>query len=208
MAIVDDVHEALEQTVPDFSDRSGDWAGVLAMAQGGERDRRGRTGAFQGRRRRGLIALAAAVLVVVVGTASAFGTVRELFGNGKPHVARGFYPSEGKRGSFTVRLVHMDDGAGNGTSEWRIVPEPTLGTPSPTGQYVHVSGRGRILRIGGHAEAWHAGLVGFVSRPGEAKQRVVITMKGRPKGVFVLTPLQPGFLKRDSGTREHHWGTG
>jgi hypothetical protein len=152
--------------------------------------------------------LAAAVLVVVVVTASAFGTARHLFGSGKPHVARGFYPSEGKRGSFTVRLVHMDDGAGNGTSEWRIVPEPTLGTPAPTGQYVHVSGRGRILRMGGHAETWHAGLAGFVSRPGEAKQRVVITMKGRPKGVFVLTPLQPGFLKRDSGTRERNWGTG
>ena len=39
-----------------------------------------------------------------------------------------------------------------------------------------------------------------MTRPGEAKQRVVITMKGRPKGVFVLTPLQPGVLKRDSGT--------
>jgi hypothetical protein len=62
--------------------------------------------------------------------------------------------------------------------------------------------------MGGHAQAWHAGLAGFVSRPGEAKQRVVITMKGRPNGVFVLTPLQPGFLKRDSGTRENFWGTG
>ena len=175
---------------------SADWEDVLR-----------RSGAHHDSRRR-LTVLAAAVLVVVVVTASAFGTVRDLFGSGKPHVARGFYPSEGKRGSFTVRLVHMDDGAGNGTSEWRIVPEPTLGTPAPTGQYVHVSGRGRILRIGGHAEAWHAGLVGFVSRPGEAKQRVVITMKGRPQGVFVLTPLQPGFLKRDSGTRENHWGTG
>ena len=81
-------------------------------------------------------------------------------------------------------------------------------TPSPTGQYVQVSGRGRILRLGGHAEAWHAGLVGFVSRPGEAKQRVVITMKGRPMGPFVLTPLQPGFLKRDTGTQTHTYTTG
>jgi hypothetical protein len=47
-----------------------------------------------------------------------------------------------------------------------------------------------------------------MSRPGEAKQRVVITMKGRPQGVFVLTPLQPGFLKRDSGTHEHTATTG
>ena len=47
-----------------------------------------------------------------------------------------------------------------------------------------------------------------MSRPGEANQRVAITMKGRPQGVFVLTPLQPGFLKRDSGTHEHSatWG--
>ena len=39
-----------------------------------------------------------------------------------------------------------------------------------------------------------------MTRPGEAPQRVVITEKGRPFGVFVLTPLQPGILKRDSGT--------
>ena len=71
MAVVDDVREALEQTVPDFSDRSGDWAGVLAMAQAGEGDRRGRAGAFQGSGRRRLVALAAVVLIVVVGTASA-----------------------------------------------------------------------------------------------------------------------------------------
>jgi hypothetical protein len=70
-----------------------------------------------------------------------------------------------------------------------------------TGQYAQITGRGRIVRIGGHAQAWNAGLVGFVTRPGAAKQRVVITLKGRPKGVFVLTPLQPGVLKRDSGTQ-------
>jgi hypothetical protein len=40
--------------------------------------------------------------------------------------------------------------------------------------------------------AWRARLEGFVTRPGEATQRVVITVKGRPLGVFVLTPLQPG----------------
>ena len=53
-----------------------------------------------------------------------------------------------------------------------------------------------------------ARLVGFVTRPGEAKQRVVITMKGRPQGVFVLTPLQPGVLKRDSGTLIYTYATG
>lgn len=205
MAVVDDVREALEQTVPDFSDRSGDWPGVLVMAQTDEEDRPGRTGTSQSRRRRGLIALAAAGLVVVVGTASAFGTVRDLFGNGKPHVQRSYYPSQGKKGSFTVRILLMSDQ----TRGWRIGPEepgmfvsPSL-SPSPTGQYVHVSGRGRIPGLGGSAQAWHARLEGFVTRPGEAKQRVLITMKGRDQGVFVLTPLQPGFLKRDSGTQMH-----
>ncbi len=46
MAVVDDVREALEQTVPDFSDRSGDWVGVLAMAQTGEGNRLARAGCF------------------------------------------------------------------------------------------------------------------------------------------------------------------
>ena len=58
------------------------------------------------------------------------------------------------------------------------------------------------------AQAWSARLEGFVARPGEAKQRVVITMKGRPEGVFVLTPLQPGVLKRDSGTLTYTHATG
>ena len=36
--------------------------------------------------------------------------------------------------------------------------------------------------------------------PGAAKQRVAISMKGLENGTFVLTPLQAGALKRDSGT--------
>ena len=123
---------------------------------------------------------------------------------GRRTVQRNFYPSEGKRGSFSVRIVSMSDGAGSHTREWRILPEPARSGEASvpaTGQYVQVTGRGRIVRRGGHAQAWSARLVGFVTRPGEAKQRVVITMKGRPQGVFVLTPLQPGVLKRDSGTQ-------
>jgi hypothetical protein len=188
-------HISLDRILPPSSG-SADWDDVLRRADQ-TRERRGRR----------LVGVVAALLVLVVGTASAFGTVRDLFGNGKPHVARSFYPSEGKRGSFTLRFVSMSDAAGDRTREWRILPEPqsyaeSVSVPA-TGQYAQVSGRGRILRQGGHAQAWHAGLVGFMSRPGEAKQRVVITMKGRPQGVFVLTPLQPGFLKRDSGTHEH-----
>ena len=36
--------------------------------------------------------------------------------------------------------------------------------------------------------------------PEAAKQRVAISMKGLENGTFVLTPLQAGKLKRDSGT--------
>ena len=36
--------------------------------------------------------------------------------------------------------------------------------------------------------------------PDAAKQRVAISMKDLGNGTFVLTPLQPGTLKRDSGT--------
>ena len=188
-------HSSLDRILPPSSG-SADWDDVLRRA-GQTRERRGRR----------VVGVVAALLVLVVGTASAFGTVRGFFGNSPPHVQRSFYPSEGKKGSFTVRFVSMSDGAGGHTREWRILPEPqsyaeSVSVPA-TGQYAQVSGRGRILRSGGHAQAWNAGLVGFMSRPGEAKQRVVITMKGRPKGVFVLTPLQPGFLERDSGTHEH-----
>jgi hypothetical protein len=38
------------------------------------------------------------------------------------------------------------------------------------------------------------------ARPDAAKQRVAISMKGLENGTFVLTPLQAGTLKRDSGT--------
>jgi hypothetical protein len=208
VAVVDDVREALEQTVPDYSDRSGDWAGVLAMAHAGEGHHRG-AGAFQGRRRRPLVALAAAVLVVVVGAASAFGTMRDLLSGGDPDVLVQFFPSEGKRGSFTLRLLTIEPIGGDVKRRWRIVVEPDAPYSVPgTGQYAQITGRGRIVRMGGHAQAWNAGLVGFVTRPGEAKQRVVITLKGRPKGVFVLTPLESGVLKRDSGTQRKTAGFG
>ena len=153
-----------------------------------------------------LVALVAAVLVVVVGTTPAFGAVRDLFG-GKSYVGRTtFFSSEGKRGSSTVRLVLYHASPITTEQRWRIGSETD--TEAPTGQYVQVSGRGQVVRIGGHKQGWSAGLVGFVTRPGEAKQRVVITMKGRPKGVFVLTPLQPGVLKRDSGTLTYTHTTG
>ena len=150
-----------------------------------------------------LVSLAVAVLVVVAGTAPAASrTVHVLFGD-EQHFKRSFFDSEGKRGSFHVRILS--------NRSWRIVPETATdgaSTVASTGQYVQVTGRGRVVRIGDHAQAWHAHLDGFVTRPGEARQRVVITMKGRPEGVFVLTPLEPGVLKRDSGTLTYSHATG
>ena len=184
-------------------------ASALDEATGGEQRTRVRP---IGRRRR-VVALAAAVLVVVVGAASAFGTMRGLFG-GEQHVARFFFANEGKRGSFGVRILSTRPNAPTSYEQmrsWRIVPDPATDGPStvaPTGQYVQVTGRGRVVRIGGHAQAWSARLEGFVTRPGEAKQRVVITMKGRPQGVFVLTPLEHGVVKRDSGTLTYTGATG
>ena len=61
----------------------------------------------------------------------------------------------------------------------------------------------------------HAILVGFVAAvtltsvaaagPDAAKQRVAISMKGLANGTFVLTPMQDGKLKRDSGTVTVVW---
>ncbi|MDH4103866.1 MAG: hypothetical protein OEV29_10850 [Thermoleophilia bacterium] len=41
--------------------------------------------------------------------------------------------------------------------------------------------------------------------PAAAKQRVAIDMKIYPQGTFVLSPLQAGPLKRDSGTISHNF---
>ena len=183
---------SLDRTLPPRSG-SADWDEVLRGAGAG-RERRGRR----------LVAVVAALLVLVVGTASAFGTVRDLFGNG----TRGggnFHDMEGKRGSFFLHDFSITDAAGNRSRRWRIevVPGPAfLGNLASTGQYAQVTGRGRYVgfRPIRSPRLWHARLEGFVTRPGEATQRVVITEKGGLQGVFVLTPLQPGILKRDSGT--------
>ena len=192
---------SLDRTLPPRSG-SADWDEVLRGAGAG-RERRGRR----------LVGVIAALLVLVVGTASALGTVRDLLGNGN-HGVTNFFASEGKRGSFGFRILATRPNAPTSYEQvrsWRIVPEPATdasSTVATTGQYVQVTGRGRVVRIGGHAQAWRARLEGFVTRAGEAKQRVVITMKGRPVGVFVLTPLQPGFLRRDSGTLTYSHATG
>jgi hypothetical protein len=111
------------------------------------------------------------------------------------HIEHGWFPSKGKRGSFTVELRF----GSSGTRSWRLRSfDPQL---AMTGQYAQITGGGGRFPAGGHQAAWYARLFGRVSRPGGAKQRVLITLKGKPNGVFVLTPLEPGVLKRDSGTQ-------
>ena len=107
---------SLDRTLPPRSG-SADWDEVLRGAGAG-RERRGRR----------LVGVVAAVLVLVVGTASAFGTVRDLFGNG-PHVERNFFPSEGKRGSFTVRIVFIDSARSHTRGVGGSCLSRTLGTP-------------------------------------------------------------------------------
>jgi hypothetical protein len=41
--------------------------------------------------------------------------------------------------------------------------------------------------------------------PAPARQRVAIDMKIYPQGTFVLTPLQAGSVKTDSGTIDSNW---
>ena len=96
-------HRSLDRILPQISG-SADWDDVLRRA-GQRTERRGRR----------IAAVVAALLVLVVGTASAFGTVLDIFGNSPPHAQRSFYPSEGKRGSFTLRFVSRSDGAGGHT---------------------------------------------------------------------------------------------
>jgi hypothetical protein len=121
------------------------------------------------------------------------------------HIGHGWFPSKGKRGSFTIDVRVRDAGTLpiKRIRSWRF---SSFDTPL-TGQYAQVTGGGRRIVGGGHQAASYTRLFGRVSRPGGAKQRVLITFKGRPKGVFVVRPLEPGVLKRDSGTY-HFFGTG
>jgi hypothetical protein len=150
-----------------------------------------------------LVVLVAAVVLTTVAAASLAYTA----GASQPsyrlapneHIEHGWFPSKGKRGSFTVELRF----GSSGTRSWRLRPKTTFDPQlnSVTGQYAQITGGGGRFPAGGHQAAWYARLFGRVSRPGAAKQRVLITLKGKPNGVFVLTPMEPGVLKRDSGTQ-------
>jgi hypothetical protein len=181
---------SLDRTLPP---RSGfaDWDEVLRGA-----------GAVRQRRVRRLVAVVAALFVLVVGTASAFGTVRDLLGYGT-RGGEALHAMHGKRGSFFLRDESVTD-AGDRSRGWRIevVPRPAPGHSASTGQYAHVTGRGSYVQLRPITSPRSPRLEGIVTRRGEATQRIVIKFTGKRgvHGVFVLTPLEPGILKRDSGT--------
>ncbi len=99
---------------------SPDWDDVLR-----------RSGARRGRRRSGLVALAAAALVLVVGTASAFGTVRDLF-LGAPVKSKIAFQSF-RDGRFDAYVMNTD-----GSGQRRLTAKPNVLFPvwSPDGRKV------------------------------------------------------------------------
>jgi Tol biopolymer transport system component len=110
---------SLERVLPS-TPGSADWEDVLRRA-----------GAGRGARRRRLVALAAAVLVVVVGTASAFGTVRDLV-LGAPVKSKIAFQSF-RDGRFDAYVMNVD---GSGQRRLTAKPEVVFPVWSPDGRKV------------------------------------------------------------------------
>jgi hypothetical protein len=160
-----DVTAMLERLIEPLDDAVGSWDDVLERAAetrgedrddaldrvGSAQDRRQALGPSrdrQGRRqhRRRLVALAAAALVVVVGTASAFGTVRDLFmGSGGSGFASPVWSPDGRKiyflsyrwgrhGHFSPE-VHAINADGSGQRTSRAVGLDSWSSPiwSPNG---------------------------------------------------------------------------
>ena len=111
------------------------------------------------------------------------------------HVAHAFFRLEGRRGNVLV-VIHFPD---SGERIWEI-PRGQFSW-QPTGPYARMTGEGRHVEVGGHETAWYARLVGYVRTKGGPRQHVVVKLRGRPAGTFVITPTSRGPLERDSGTQ-------
>jgi hypothetical protein len=78
---------------------------------------------------------------------------------------------------------------------------PIGGSPFARGdRHLQMRGGGHFVEAGGRGTSWYARLVGYVTPKGGPRQHVVVKLKGRGTGTFVITPTKPGTLKRDSGT--------
>jgi hypothetical protein len=116
------------------------------------------------------------------------------------HAVKGFFRLKGKRGRITV-IVRF---AGFAESSWEIARGPGSSPlmPPSTGQYLQIRGGGHFVEAGGSGTAWYARLVGYVTPKGGPRQHVVVKLKGRRPGTFVIIPTKPGALKGDSGTHD------
>jgi len=127
--------------------------------------------------------------------AQAGGSARALALPGTKRALLGHFRLDGRRGGLTVIISFY-----RGEQDWSWeIPSREQGFPR-SGQYERTVGRGGHVEAGGHADDWYARLVGYIKAKGGQRQHVVIRIKGRPTGTFVLTPTKPGALKRDTGT--------
>jgi hypothetical protein len=119
------------------------------------------------------------------------------------NIYHGSFQLRGKRGSFYVALAFPSVGR----RSWDVIGSDFPRRARFFGQYTRLAGgHGKHVVAGGHKNSWQARLVGWViPKDRGPKQRIVITLQGRPKGTFVLIPTQPGVLKRDSGTQSSDW---
>jgi len=121
------------------------------------------------------------------------------------HSVHGLFDLDGEHGNIKVAVRLSGQGR-----EWDVV-HGSLRPRRPgeiggrnTGQYALLVGGGGHVEAGGHAGSWYARLAGYVENGGP-RQHVVIMLKGRPSGTFVITPTEPGPLERDSGTQRSGW---
>ena len=113
---------------------------------------------------------------------------------GGVHTVRNIIHLDGTRG-FTTVIVEYPD------RNWKIRQV----TEQATGQYARIRGGGSHVERGGHESTWFTRLAGYVTPKGGPRQHVVIKIKGRPSGTFVITPTEPGPIRPDSGTQWSGW---